>query len=65
MTTPCAAPFAAPVFEVVPRDWLAALPGQLRVGVLLELEAGDAPQRGEAALTQMSAEVEDKVANAS
>ena len=45
-------------------DRLAALPGQLRVGVLLELEAGDAPQRGEEALTRMSAEVEDTAANA-
>ena len=48
-----AAPFAAPVLDVVPRDWLAALPGQLLVGVHLELEARDAPQRGEKALTRL------------
>jgi uncharacterized membrane-anchored protein len=37
----------------VPRDWLAALPGQLLVGVHLELEARDAPQRGEKALSRL------------
>lgn len=45
--------FAAPVLDSVPRDWLAALPGQLLVGVHLELETRDAPQRGEAALTRL------------
>ena len=48
-----AAPFAAPVLDVVPRDWLAALPGQLLVGVHVELEARDAPRHGEAALTRL------------
>ncbi len=45
--------WGAPVLDSVPRDWLAALPGQLLVGVHLELEARDAPQRGEEALTRL------------
>lgn len=48
-----AAPFAAPVLDRVPRDWLAALPGQLLVGVHLELEATNAPQRDEEALARL------------
>jgi uncharacterized membrane-anchored protein len=48
-----AAPFAAPPLDGVPRDWLATLPGQLLVGVHLELEARDAPQRDEDALARL------------
>lgn len=48
-----AAPFAAPVLDRVPRDWLGALPGQLLVGVHLEMEAKGAPQRDAETLTRL------------
>ncbi|CAE7822042.1 unnamed protein product [Symbiodinium necroappetens] len=36
--------FAHPVIERVPRDWVQRLPGELLVGLHLELEARDAPR---------------------
>jgi uncharacterized membrane-anchored protein len=45
-----AAPFDAPVLDLVPRDWLAALPGQLLAAVHLEIEPKDAARRDAEAL---------------
>jgi len=39
------APFAAPVIDLVPADWLQSLPGQLLVGVHLEVESRQAGAR--------------------
>lgn len=48
-----AVPFAAPVIAQVPRDWLENLPGGLLVGVHLELEPKDAPERDPDALAHL------------
>jgi uncharacterized membrane-anchored protein len=47
------APFGAPVIDRVPRDWLAALPGELLVGIHLEMEPKQAPERDADALTRL------------
>jgi uncharacterized membrane-anchored protein len=41
-----AAPFAAPVIDLVPTDWLRSLPGQLLVGLHLDIETSQAGERG-------------------
>ena len=38
-------PFAQPVLDRVPRDWLEALPGELLVGIHAELEPAEQPDR--------------------
>jgi uncharacterized membrane-anchored protein len=48
-----AAPFAAPAIAQVPPDWLDALPGELLVGVHLEMEPSHAPQREVDALARL------------
>lgn len=40
-----AAPFAAPVIDLVPADWLQSLPGELLVGIHLEVESRQAGAR--------------------
>lgn len=42
---PSAAPFAAPVIELVPLEWLHSLPGELLVAIHLEMESRDAAAR--------------------
>src|SRR3546814_14562322 len=43
-------PFGARAIDRVPREWIAALPGDLLVGVHLELLAATAPEPDAAAL---------------
>ncbi len=40
-----AAPFAAPVMDLVPLDWLQSLPGELLVAIHLEMESRESAQR--------------------
>jgi uncharacterized membrane-anchored protein len=46
-------PFADPVLDAVPKDWLEGLPGELLVGVHGAMEADDAPERGPEALARL------------
>ena len=55
-------PFERPVLDQVPRDWLAALPGELLVGLHVELEPRDAPERDPQALSALFAR--DNIAGA-
>ncbi len=48
-----AAPFAAPVVARVPRGWLQELPGELLVGVHLEMEPRQARERDADALVRL------------
>ncbi|WP_340115798.1 DUF3422 domain-containing protein [Pelagibius sp. 7325] len=44
------APFAGRAIDLVPRDWIAALPGDMLVAVHLEILAADSPEPDAAAL---------------
>ena len=48
-------PFAQPVLDRVPRDWLEALPGELLVGIHAEIEPADRPERDPEELAGMFA----------
>jgi uncharacterized membrane-anchored protein len=48
-------PFADPVIDLVPEDWLAALPGQVLAGAHLAFEPADAPPRTADSLAQVFA----------
>jgi uncharacterized membrane-anchored protein len=50
---PFADPFADPVINLVPRDWLDTIPGQVLVAAHVALEDRDAPEREAVALSRL------------
>ena len=48
-------PFTDTVIERVPRDWLESLPGELMVGIHVELDSSDNPERSPEELTGLFA----------
>jgi uncharacterized membrane-anchored protein len=50
---PFAEPFADPVINLVPRDWLDAIPGEVLIAAHVALEERDAPEREAAALSRL------------
>lgn len=44
---PCEEPFAHPVLDFVPQDWLETIPGEVMNAIHLELESQNAPVRSE------------------